>query len=157
MNNNIFVMCGIPGIGKSTWIRENKGENDVVISRDTIRFSLLTDSDAYFDKEDDVSRLFIQAIKCAGEENEGINIFIDATHLNIRSRAKLLRNLGKDFCDQNHLVAVSFPNDLRKALDQNELRKGSDRAYVPRGQIRRMSIVFEAPIVEEGFEKIITL
>ena len=157
MNNNIFIMCGIPGIGKSTWIRVNKNENDIVISRDEVRFSLLADSDAYFDKEDDVFRLFIQAIKCAGEENEGINIFVDATHLSIASRTKLLKALGKDFCTQNHLIAIVFPNDLKTALDQNELRKGLGRTYVPRGVIRRMSIAFEAPIVEEGFEKIIMI
>lgn len=157
MNNNIFVMCGIPGIGKSTWIKENKKENDIVISRDIIRFSLLSDMDEYFSREDDVFLLFIKAIKCASEENEGINIFVDATQINISSRRKLLRALGKDFCDENHLIAVCFPNDLDKALEQNELRKGKGRTYVPRGIIRRMNICFEAPIVEEGFEKIITL
>jgi predicted kinase len=37
----LYLMCGIPGSGKSTWIKQNKIESDAVISRDVVRFSLV--------------------------------------------------------------------------------------------------------------------
>lgn len=33
----IYVMCGIPGSGKSTWIKNNLPEDILIISRDLIR------------------------------------------------------------------------------------------------------------------------
>ena len=38
---NIIMMCGIPGSGKSTYVEEHRGEHDLHVSRDLIRFSML--------------------------------------------------------------------------------------------------------------------
>ena len=50
----LYVMCGGPGSGKSTWIKKNlptfKGYTKVV-SRDEIRFSLVKEGEEYFSKE----------------------------------------------------------------------------------------------------------
>lgn len=36
----IYIMCGIPGSGKSTWIKNNLPEDILVISRDLIRATI---------------------------------------------------------------------------------------------------------------------
>lgn len=36
----IYVMCGIPGSGKSTWIKNNLPEDILIISRDLIRATI---------------------------------------------------------------------------------------------------------------------
>jgi len=152
--NNIYVLCGIPGVGKSTWSQVVKKEaKTIIISRDEIRFSLVREDEDYFSKEDDVFNLFIIAIKKAIISNDNINIIIDATHLNPKSRAKLLNRVGRELLAKHNIIAVEFPNDLELALIQNELRKGG-RAYVPRGVIRRMSEQFIPPTLEEGFNSI---
>ena len=65
----LWVMCGVPGTGKSTWIKNNlsKFEGEVeVISRDEIRFSMVSEGEEYFSKEDEVFKEFINRIKkCA--------------------------------------------------------------------------------------------
>ena len=50
----LYLMCGCPGSGKSTWAAKNVGPGDVIISRDQIRFDMLNDGEAYFCKENAV-------------------------------------------------------------------------------------------------------
>ena len=42
---NIIMMCGLPGSGKSTYAKEHRGEHDLYISRDLIRFSMLEEGE----------------------------------------------------------------------------------------------------------------
>ena len=65
----LFLMCGVAGAGKSTYLSNIK--NAVVISRDEIRFSLIGDFDDYFAKEDEVFATFIQKIQNAIDNEEG--------------------------------------------------------------------------------------
>ena len=45
---NIIMMCGIPGSGKSTYVENHRGEHDLHVSRDLIRFSMLGEKEEYF-------------------------------------------------------------------------------------------------------------
>lgn len=40
MKQKVYIMCGIPGSGKSTWISNNLDKNIKIISRDIIRYKL---------------------------------------------------------------------------------------------------------------------
>ena len=50
---NLFVMVGVPGSGKSTFLKENfEGKGNVkIVSRDAIRFSFVKPDEPYFSKE----------------------------------------------------------------------------------------------------------
>lgn len=152
--SNLWILCGIPGSGKSTWARTHmdKISDDVkYVSRDEIRFSIVKEDEEYFSKENEVFRKFIEEIK-DGLINHKDTI-ADATHLNKASRNKLLRSLGsilKD-CKVNTMVVNA---SLETALERNENRKDT-RAYVPPNVIKRMKSQFECPSEEEGFDKII--
>lgn len=43
--STLYLMCGDAGCGKSTWIKNHIDENDVHISRDVIRYSMLEPND----------------------------------------------------------------------------------------------------------------
>ena len=87
------VVCGIPAAGKTHYIKTHAKPEDLVVSRDKIRQSLLTSGLAYFSKEPEVFAEFCNQI------NSGIHkystIWVDATHLNNKSRWKLLFNIDR--------------------------------------------------------------
>ena len=146
MKNELILMCGIPGSGKSTWAKNfiDRGLVDVIISRDTIRFSMVAEDEPYFSKEKQVFKIFVEAIDRALEQ--GLTVVADATHLNRASRLKLLNALTV----KPDMIDIFWVNtSLKKALEQNELRKGT-RAYVPPEQIEKMYNAFEVPVEREG-------
>ena len=68
--SKLYVACGIPGSGKSTYLANyvkshytNKLSNMYkIVSRDAIRFSLLKEGDDYFSCEREVFNTFIKEI-----------------------------------------------------------------------------------------------
>ena len=134
--SKLYLLGGIPGLGKSTWIKNHEQffEGTVkVISRDQIRFSLLKDGDEYFSKEGEVWVEYVNQTIKSLKEND--NTILDATHLNISSRNKILRALGKNLKDVE-VVVIFFTGKLELALERNAQRTG--RAFVPETTIRNM-------------------
>ena len=89
-------MMGIPGSGKSTFVRKRRDifDNPIVVSRDKIRFSLLEEGDEYFSKEDEVLKEFTKQIVESLSRPMGDTI-VDATHLNGGSRRKILNLIAQ--------------------------------------------------------------
>jgi predicted kinase len=145
--SKLIMMVGIPGSGKSTWIKNNFPDITPV-SRDEIRFELLDERGGdYFDYEDEVFDKFIHQI--IGSLIADEVTIADATHLNKKSRARVLNKVAK-FADE--IEAIVLNTDLETAIERNDLREG--RAKVPRGVIRSMYFSMEMPEEAEGFNKI---
>lgn len=145
----LYLMCGIPGSGKSSFVTDNININRVAVSRDQIRFSMIKEDEEYFSKEKQVFAEFVKSIEFALEK--GKSVFADATHLNKASRAKLLRAIDPVLYSEISVVWIDTP--LGECLKRNELRKGT-RSYVPKEQIRRMYFSFQKPELDEGFDRI---
>ena len=148
--SKLYLMMGIPGSGKSTYLKTRFSQPPIVISRDAIRFSMVSEEEEYFSKENAVYAEFIRQIKEMLEDKA--EVFADATHLNEASRAKVLLSLGESLKNvEVNVIWVRVP--LETALAQNENRKDT-RAYVPKSVIRRMHSQITMPIKEEGFDHI---
>lgn len=146
---NLYLMCGLPGSGKSTFLKnkvKNK-ETSAIISRDEIRFALVKPEEEYFSHEKEVYTELWKRI------NEALitkkDVFVDQTSLTPKARQWLLSHVHN--YDNANLIWID--EDLNTCLERNELRKGT-RSYVPRGVIRRMAAQFVEPSLNEGFDYI---
>lgn len=146
---NLYMMCGVPGSGKSTYVATNFPDA-TVISRDAIRFALLKDGDDYFAYEDTVLQIFYAEIQNAIDNDKENDIIIDATHLTPKARAACLKELKN--LDKVNLVALSIEVPMAVALYRNNKRTG--RARVPDTVIRNMYRSYRIPTVEEGFNEV---
>ena len=145
--SELYLMCGVPGSGKSTFVQKHLSEDAAYVSRDEIRFSMLEDGEDYFAKEDEVFKEFCSQVSLALARYD--KVFADATHLNLGSRMKLLRNITT-VPDTIGLIFMNVP--LEVCLKRNEKRVG--RKYVPEDQIRRMYASLALPTPEEDIQDI---
>ena len=140
-------MVGIPGSGKSTWIRDHIGDNDALVSRDAIRFILLQDEDEYFARENEVFNKFIEAIQTTLDKDYW-DLYVDATHLNEKARNKVLDRLN--IPDNVAIITVYFDICLEEAIRRNSQRTG--RANVPDEVIKNMWKVLTPPSMNEKYK-----
>ena len=147
--SKLILMVGIPGSGKSTWIKNNF-PNITPVSRDVIRFEILDERGGnYFDYEDEVFDKFIHQIVGSLVIDE-VTI-ADATHVNRKGRAKVL-NAVKKYITPDEVECIVLDVSPEVAIERNNQREG--RAWVPPKVIRNMFFRMEIPKKEEGFNKI---
>lgn len=150
MTQELRVMVGIPGSGKSTKVAqdsamlEEEHRTVAVISRDAVRFSMLKDDEEYFSHEDEVFDEFIRQINECMEVGIDV-VFADATHISPASRFKLLSRLLPD--PNTKLVFEVMNTSVAECLNRNQKRDGRER--VPHTAIRRMAKGFQPPCLSE--------
>ena len=135
-NKRLFLLCGCPGCGKSTWARQRVGKyGGYHISRDEIRFALLDERGGdYFDYENEVVRTFINKInELLDNDEQCIDIYVDATHLTRSSRNQIMRQLH---LNDAYKIAVWFDIPLEVCQYRNKQRTG--RARVPTETVESM-------------------
>lgn len=155
MSQKLYIMCGPPGSGKTTWAKSHLNkEGNLYISRDEIRFSLLgDDTSEYFSKEKEVYREFIWRIY--NGLKSGYNVIADATHLNEKSRFKLISRIPQDVLKEQNIIitAIYIKVPLNVCIERNNTRR-KQKTYVPIDQLRRMYFSATEPTFKECNGKI---
>lgn len=145
----LYVMCGAPGSGKSTWAKRELAvkPNTVYISRDVIRLSVIKDDEHYFSHEDEVYSIFIQKITDA--LREGLDVIADATHLGHSARIKLVGCLkANDMPTENYnIIFVQMGTPVEECIARDAKREG--RMHVTASVVRRMFSQSTTPTVYE--------
>ena len=144
----LYIMCGIPGSGKTTYahkfIQEHEEEDIRYVSRDDIRFAILKDDDDYFAHEGAVFKKFIATL---GQTLiDGFDVIADATHLNRFSRRKLVEAIDK-YTNEYEIVYIVMSTPFQECLKRNEGRTG--RALVSPTIVQQMRRSFEMPSMED--------
>ena len=139
----VFLISGIPGSGKSTFVRERIAKyGGYHVSRDEIRFNLLDKYGGdYFSHEDEVINTFYNNInELLDSDEQCVDIYVDATHLTRAARMNVLNKIHKE---KAYLIAVWFDVPLELCLARNDKREG--RARVPRQTIEDMFRRYSKP------------
>lgn len=145
----LVLMCGAPGSGKTTIAKKLLCNNDIYISRDEIRYSMITDKDEYFSKENEVFNEYVRQIDEALAKDYHW-IIADATQLNFASRNKVLARLKNK---PNKIIVIYMKVPLDEVLKRNNQRSG--RAKVPDEVVKKMYASMQEPTRDEKIDLLI--
>lgn len=118
----IYILCGIPGSGKTTWIKENLDEDILVISRDIIRATvgLTTSPEHKFvgtkSQEEFVTILEDYSIREACFNNQ--TFVIDDINTG-KYRPKLIKNI-RDWNSNATIIGVNLMTPLDVCIKRRE-------------------------------------
>jgi predicted kinase len=151
----LYMLVGVPGSGKSTWIRSQAFGSDVhVASTDDIIERIAASQGKTY------TQVFQQAVKPATREmNQAIaaafskeqDVVWDQTNVTAKARAKKLEQVP----DSYRKVALFFPTPEAKEL-QRRLASRPGK-IIPPNVMLAMSSTLEMPTVDEGFDEVIVV
>jgi predicted kinase len=155
MKNKCYVLVGVPGSGKSTWIKNQDWAKDIpVVSTDNfVEAHAKEVGKTYSEVFDDYMKVAVrlmanQALVCQANK---LDIIWDQTSTTVGSRRKKFNTLLND---QYDFIAVVFKTpateELKRRLDS---RPGKT---IPWHVVSQMAAQLEAepPTEEEGFKEI---
>lgn len=137
-NKILYIMVGVPGSGKSTYIKQHiNSATEVHISRDAIRFGLVAENESYFSKENEVTKKYYNDISNALHDEKITAVYADATQTTTKSRKTLIDEVFPFGVPSFiKIVPIVVKPDLNTAICRNRMRSG--RECVPETVIKRM-------------------
>ncbi len=149
-----YMLCGIPGSGKSTWVDQTVGsmvaKNMVLSTDDIIQDIADRQKLTYNDVFGDVTYAFAERMmhKLASIAFERCDVVIwDQTNLSVKTRARKLARVP--LCWTKIAVFFDVPENLEERLAS---RPGK---HIPKNVIEGMKRTYTKPRIEEGFDLII--
>jgi predicted kinase len=151
----VIILIGVPLSGKSTWIRENFPDTNV-ISRDEILMDVYgsRNYDLAFNRvnQKEVDRVLHQELEKANKLGE--NVIIDMTHMATKRR----KNNLDYFDDKYFKLGVIFPILTDEEYERrNSKRRVEESKTIPMQVIKRMISQYQVIKETEGFDKVISL
>lgn len=154
-NPFVIILIGPPLSGKTTWIRENL--NDVeVISRDEI-LMYVYGSRNYTEAFKNVDQKIVDKVlheTFIRLNNEKKNVVVDMTHMGSKRRKMNLNYFSDDY----YKLGVIFPILSKEEYKRrNEKRKSQESKDIPERVIKSMISSYQPIREDEGFDKVISL
>lgn len=148
MNLTFTMLIGLPGCGKTTWCKDNLGENESWLSSDAIRAELFNDEN---DQSDNARVFQVMNERAINLLKLNKSVIYDATNLNSKRRAALLKQLEGQLYGKPILYrCIIFAIDFDVCLERNENRERK----VPYAAMKKMLKNFQPPTYAEGWDRI---
>ena len=149
--NKLYVLVGVPGSGKSTWIANQEWAKDcVIVSTDEFVEDYAREcGSTYNEVSDDYmpTAVKLMADKVVRAREAGKDIIWDQTSTTEKSRARKFNMLPEYYA-----IAVVFKTPEEAELNRRlASRPGKN---IPNHVMRNMIKYFEMPTEEEGFKEI---
>lgn len=151
MKNKVYVLVGVPGSGKSTWLSNQAWAKDCwIVSTDRYvemyaRWCGKTYTEVFQEYMPKAVELMASDVAYAREH--GYDIIWDQTSTTVASRKKKFNMLPG-----YHFIAVVFKTPARDELDVR--LSGRPGKHIPKNVVDSMIDGFEEPTKEEGFDEI---
>ena len=150
MNNTLYITVGLPGSGKSTYVKNFIKDKEIeYLSSDSLRA-------VYGKSEEDqtCTPLVFGHIKRKVDEflKDGKNVLVDATSVNRKERSDYIKTAKKYGAK---VVAIVFKMDRQGLIDRNKKRGEQGGRVVPDWVIDKMLNKFEEPSYDEGIDVMI--
>jgi len=151
---SFVVLVGLPGVGKSTYIKENALPGYRILSTDSIVEKMcaaqgITYTQGFKLFIDDATKRFNRELVDALHDKA--NIMIDRTNLTRNTRRRLLSQVPKDYLKFAYYFPVPEQAEWERRLNA---RPGK---YIPRPVIDTMMSSAQFPEKEEGFTAVFTI
>lgn len=150
-----IMLVGLPGSGKSTYIKKvlSKNSDFVILSTDDYieqkaREENSTYSEVFQKNIKEATRNMNNELQSAVKEHK--NIIWDQTNLTANSRKKKLANIP-DIYSKEAIVFKISDNELLKRLEKRKEEEGKE---IPSHVLKNMKNSFEMPTEDEGFNEV---
>lgn len=145
---HIYIMSGLPGSGKSTYVHRMANAGDLICHRDVFRQHLrnIYNTTDYFPCEaKEEYRRWAEYLRDTIGNNPDANVWIDQTTLTKAALAKLLAAIMPAVTTNDFVEVIAIHTSLKICLERNAQREGHER--VPDKVIEDMSAsMFRDPI-----------
>lgn len=151
----VIILVGTPLSGKSTWIRQNFTDINV-ISRDEILMEVYGSrnyTEAFQNvNQKEVDRILDSRLREANSSNQ--NVIIDMTNMTSKRRKQNLNYFSSDF----YKLAVIFPRlSDDEYIRRNNKRIEEENKDLPMHVIKNMISSYQNIKDDEGFNRVISL
>lgn len=151
----VIILIGPPLSGKSTWIRNNFPDVEV-ISRDEILMEVYgsrnyTEAFNNVDQKE-VDKVLESRFRRANQEKK--NVIVDMTHMGSKRRKMNLNYFSDDY----YKIGVIFPILSDEEYERrNQKRKEEENKDIPFHVIKRMISQYQHIREDENFDKVVSL
>ena len=144
----LYILVGAPAVGKSTWIKDNKTDNSIVVSSDEERIKKY----GYLAQEDPQAIFKTMHRKTLDYLGKDIDVFFDATNVS-RKHRRVLYEKVKDKYPNTEVIYTLIHKPLNVILEQNSHRPKEE--YVPEYAIKNKYISIEPPRIKVDCDTIL--
>ena len=148
----LILLIGIPGSGKSSWLKCQRLDDFEIISPDQIRQEEFGDIST---QANNIEVWYKAKVKTFDALNEGRSVILDATNVNTKYRLEFIAGLPT--CKLQAKIFRDGPQECYERISR-DLQAGRNRSNVPEETVFRMygELLYTIKVIQsEGFEIIL--